>query len=328
MNTRERATLADRAIGALIGLAVGDALGDLGRRSSVRSKLGLVTELLPDARSTDDTEFTVLAARAFLSNASGYSPAAVANTWRELVIDRGGALDRAGVPLYGALWNLAHGIDPPLSGHDNVLSSDDGAAMRAVPFGILRPGAPRKARELAAIDACVSHSGDGIAAAEAVVAAVSVAVTGAEVADIVAAAGDSIPSDSWLGRRMAVARGIVETRTSVWAAYSKLHTELWTPKHSAASEAIPQVFGLLSLSEGDLATALVLAANFGRDSDTICSLVLAMCCARLGAGAIPPEWIDSVRRPAGVCLPFAAQEDLVDLAADLSRHALCRGEEE
>ena len=47
----------------LIGLAVGDALGDIGRNDAYRGRFGIITNLYADARSTDDTEFAVLIAR-------------------------------------------------------------------------------------------------------------------------------------------------------------------------------------------------------------------------------------------------------------------------
>jgi hypothetical protein len=39
--------------------------------------------------------------------------------------------------------------------------------------------------------------------------------------------------------------------------------------------------------------------------------------ARHGLSVIPPDWVEKVRQPAGVCLRFAAQKDMVTLAAQL-----------
>ena len=44
-----------KARGALVGLAAGDALGDLGRNDEHRRRHGLAISLNGDARSTDDT---------------------------------------------------------------------------------------------------------------------------------------------------------------------------------------------------------------------------------------------------------------------------------
>ena len=58
----------EKAIGCLAGLAVGDALGDIGRSDDFRRRYGIVTNLYQGAKSTDDTEFAVLTARTLLDN--------------------------------------------------------------------------------------------------------------------------------------------------------------------------------------------------------------------------------------------------------------------
>jgi len=314
----------DRAIAAMVGVGIGDVMGDLGRDPEVRSTYGIVTDLLPFGKSTDDTEFCVLSARGYLDCQGEYTASAVANTWRRLVIDREGAQERAGIPLYGAMWNLAHGIEPPLSGIDNVLNNDDGAAMRSVPFAIVAAGSPLEAARLAAIDASVSHHGDGITAASAVAASMAMALVGASVDEVVHEGMRQIPEDSWLGRRMKSAIDIVANSEDRIKAYESLHTDLWTPKHSVAAEAIPQMYGILKLADGDFKTGLVMAANFGRDADTICALVTALTAARYGTSIFPEPWVEAVRHPAGVCLPFTADEDLVMLGGQLAELAIER----
>lgn len=318
----ERDVFVDRAVAAMIALAVGDAAGDLGRDDTVRQKYGILTKLLPGGKSTDDTEFSVLSARALLECTGEFTSQFVADTWRKLVLEQGGAKDRGGTPLYGALWNLSKGINPPLSGRDNTLNIDDGAAMRAVPFGIAAAGNPEEAARLAGIDAAVSHDRDGLWAAQAVAASTSAALTGAGVEEVVAAGRKFIPNDSWLGRRMETALRIAGEETDPFLAYEKLHTELWAPRHSVSPEAIPQVYALYTMSGGDFNKGFLLAANFGRDADTITALVLALCAAGSGLGSIPERWVEQVRHPAGVCLPFAAGDDMVDLGKRLAEYAL------
>ena len=324
-----------RAVAAMVALGIGDAAGDLGRDDAVRQRYGLVTSLLKEGKSTDDTEFTVLSAVALLTSIESsedmpectrstdrfarFTPGHVAKCWKELVLADGGAKQRGGMPLYGALWNLSCGIEPPLSGQDNVFNVDDGAAMRSVPFGIAAVGDPETAARLAAVDACVSHDRDGIWAARAIAASIAVALTGAGVAEVVKAGMDQIPQNSWLGRRMRLAMELVDGDEPRDMVYEQLHTQLWTPKHSSAPEAIPQVYALYRLAEGRFREGFLLSANFGRDADTICALTLALCAAGEGLDVIPAEWVDQVRHPSGVCLSFAAQEDMVDLAERLAR---------
>lgn len=312
----------DRAVAAMVALGVGDAAGDLGRDDTVRQRLGILTKLLPEGKSTDDTEFTVLSARALLDCEGEFTSQSVADTWRRLVLSDGGAKERGGTPLYGSLWNLSQGIDPPLSGMDNVLNNDDGAAMRATPFAVVSLGDTTEAARLAGIDAVVSHDRDGIWAAQAVAASLSAALTGADVDTVISAAMEWIPEDSWLGRRMTIMLEIVDRDIDYFSKFHALHEELWTPRHSASPEAIPQVFGLYKLCGGDFRMGFLMSANFGRDADTVCALTLALCAAGTGTSVLDPAWIEQVRKPAGVCLSFAAGEDLVKLGRELALYAI------
>lgn len=321
-STQKEIDFADRAVAAMVALGIGDAAGDLGRDDAVRQKYGILTTLLPEGKSTDDTEFTVLSARSILDCPGEYTADFVAETWRKLVLSDGGARERGGMPLYGALSNLSRGVNPPLSGQDNVFNVDDGAAMRSIPFGIIGYGDTKKAAAMAAVDASVSHDHDGIWAAQAIAASSTIALKGGSVDEVIAAGLSCIPEDSWLGRKMKQTFAMLDETSDPDEAYTKLHDLLWTPKHSSAPEAIPQIYGLYKMAGGDFRKGFKLSANFGRDADTICALVLALCAAGQGLSVIPVEWIEQVRKPAGVCLRFAAQEDMVDLGIKLSAMAI------
>lgn len=309
----------DRAIGCLIGLAVGDAFGDLGRNEEYRQRYGIVTDLYSGARSTDDTEFAVLTARTLLDCRGRLTSEAVVHSWRTYILEQGGIYERAGRPQHGAAENLRRGVLPPLSGKDNVGNNDDGAAMRIAPIGVYCAGDPERAARLAEIEARISHDADGVWAAQAVAASVAVAMTGAEPEDIVQAGLAYIPEDSWLGRAMARAFAICAAAGSMADAWQSLHSDLWTPSHSASPEAIPQLYAVYRLTNGDFRQAMFWGGNFGRDADTIGAVLGALCGARSGAGIIPPRWMELVRRPSGVCLKFSAREDIVDLAGQLAR---------
>ncbi|MBI5303833.1 MAG: ADP-ribosylglycohydrolase family protein [Chloroflexi bacterium] len=308
----------EKSLGGLIGLAVGDALGDLGRRDDYRKRYGIVTNLYADAKSTDDTEFALLTARTLLDCRGDLTTAAVVTAWQRYIIDNGGVFERGGMPQYGAVANLKRGALPPLSGQDNVANYDDGAAMRVAPIGIVCAGDVKRAVAFAETDAQISHSADGIWAAQAVAASVAVAMVNASVEEIVATGIAQIPADSWLGRATARAMKICDEEKTIENAWERLHTELWTPSHSASAEAIPQIYALFRLTQGDFKRGMFWACNFGRDADTLGAVIGALCGALHGIGIIPEKWIASVRRPAGVCLKFTAHEDIVSLAEQLA----------
>lgn len=308
----------ERAQGCLVGLACGDALGDLGRSDLYRRKYGIVTNFYDDARSTDDTEFAVLSARILLDCGGKLTSEAVLQGWHRYILDQGGMFDRGGTPLYGAVENLRRGLLPPESGRFNVNNNDDGAAMRAAPFGIFAAGNPDQAAYLAGLDAAVSHYADGIWAAQAVAAAISVAMAGAPVDLILKEALSRIPEDSWLGYSTGRAMQICEQAGTIEAAWESLHTALWTPAHAMAAEALPQILSIFRLTSGDFQKGMFWACNFGRDADTIGAVTGALAGAINGIHAIPPGWVTRVRKPSGVCLKFAIEEDMLELA-----NALC-----
>lgn len=303
--------------GCLIGLAVGDAMGDLGRSAEYRSRYGIITNLYPGAKSTDDTEFGLLTARALLDCQGNLTPEAVLQAWRTYIIDQGGIFERAGKPLYGAVENIRRGILPPYSGMDNVQNNDDGAAMRVAPIGIVCAGQPDRAAELAAIDAQISHDRDGIWAAQAVAAAIAVAMVDAAPEEVIATARKYMPDDSWLGRSFAQAMALCDAAACMEDVWEDLHTQLWTPAHSMSAEAIPQVFAIYRMTGGDFRKGLFWACNFGRDADSIAAIVGAMSGARHGLNVIPDAWVQQVRTASGVSLKFVANEDVLDLAAAL-----------
>ncbi|MGP4098569.1 ADP-ribosylglycohydrolase family protein, partial [Nonomuraea sp. KM90] len=78
-----------------------------------------------------------------------------AGAFRELIAPDGESPRvRARISVATALDNLARGVEPPASGHDNPHHFDDAAAVRAVAFGALgRDPAP---------DAQVTNAGDGV----------------------------------------------------------------------------------------------------------------------------------------------------------------------
>ena len=308
----------DRAIGCLIGLAVGDAFGDLGRNNTYRQRYGIITNLYDGARSTDDTEFAMLTAQTLIDCGGDLTTDHLVASWHKYIIHEGGVAERAGKPLYGAVANLERGLRPPLSGIDNVQNNDDGAAMRIAPIGIICAGEPERAAQFARIEAEVSHANDGIWAAQAIAASVAVAMVSDSIDDIIQTGLNFIPEDSWLSRAMTRAFGICESAISIESAWEDLHTGLWTPVHSSAAEAIPQAYSIFKLTGGDFRKGMFWAGNFGRDADTISAIVGALSGAMHGQGAIPTDWAEKVRRPAGVCLRFAARLDIIEVAKQLA----------
>jgi ADP-ribosylglycohydrolase len=317
MNSADHDAFLNRATGCLLGLAVGDAMGDLGRSDHYRQRYGIITDMYDGAKSTDDTEFAILTAQTLIDWRGEITLSRVAESWRKYILGQGGMGDRGGKPLYGSVANLMRGMEPPQTGTDNPQNDDDGAAMRIAPVGILCAGNPSRAAEIAGIEAQISHARDGIWGAQAIAASIALALDDATPEEIVAIGAEQMPQDSWLGRALDRALAICRKHKTIEAAWEALHADLWNPVHSMAAEALPQAYSIFLLTGGDFRKGMFWACNFGRDADTIAALVGAMSGAIYGRDVIPDAWIEKVRRPAGVCLKFAAQCDIPEVAKQL-----------
>jgi ADP-ribosylglycohydrolase len=318
----DKKLLVERAQGCMAAVAVGDAMGDLGRSDDHRRRYGIVTEMYSGAASTDDTEFAVLTAKTILDSGGVLTHDSVEAAWRRYIIDAGGMLNRGGRPLYGAVENLRRGLAPPQSGIDNVLNNDDGAAMRIASIGVVYAGDPAEAARTAGIDAQISHCESGVWAAQAVAAAVAVAMVDGTPDDVENAMFTPIPADTWLGRAMDHARTLRRTAGGILDVWDALHTDFYTLEHAVVEEALPQVYGVSMLTDLEYRNGMFWATNFGRDADTIAAIVGAIAGARHGLSAIPDSWIAPVRRPSGTCLRFSADEDMIEIGTELAELAI------
>lgn len=196
----------DRARGALLGLAVGDALGapaENMKPSEIRRRRGRIEGFLTDRPAgTDDTEYAIFSAPLLARYGSGLTAAHVERAWHHWIAD----LDEG--PFRGAGFSERGNPGEPPAGPRRPISAQhrhawsDGLAMRAAPFGVFAAGRPEEAARLVAVDGSVSHEGEGIYGGQAVAAGVAAAMTGATVTSVIAAALSVIPMESWTARSL------------------------------------------------------------------------------------------------------------------------------
>ncbi|HOQ94542.1 MAG TPA: ADP-ribosylglycohydrolase family protein [Sphaerochaeta sp.] len=310
----------NRACGALIGLAVGDSFGDACRLQDNRVNYGFTTDFNDGASwSTDDTEFALLTAKTLIKTGGTLTSEAVVDAWMEDVVVQD-EMRRGGQSEIFAANNLKKGLRPPLSGKYNTFHMSDGTAMRIPPVGIVCAGDPERAAEMARIDAEVSHYRDGVWGAQAVAAAVSVAMVDASWDEIFSTAMHYIPAESWLYYAMERAFSIVqEADGNVLDAWMPLHDELKTSAWATTAEAIPAAFACLKMEHSEFRKAMILAGNYGRDADTIGAVCGSILGAKYGLSSIPQRWIDKVRYPSGTCLQFTKGLDIIEIATQLSQ---------
>ena len=223
----------DKAFGALVGLAIGDSFGDASRTEDNHLRFGITMDFTEEASwSTDDTEFALLTAQAIIDCGGKFSSEAVVAAWETYILHQT-EYHRGGNSEIEAALNLRRGLKPPLSGMYNAYHISDGAAMRAAPIGIVCAGDLKKASEWAKMDASVSHYRDGVWGAQAVAAGVACAMVDGTVDEVIEAAKSVIPNDSWFYYTFTKAMAIIDQYETLEAAWTPLHTELWTTYKAA-----------------------------------------------------------------------------------------------
>jgi ADP-ribosylglycohydrolase len=311
----DAAGLRERARGALLGLAVGDALGAPAenlRPSEIRARWGRITGYVAEQPSgTDDTEYTIFSGLMLARHGSALTVTHVEAAWHQWIADRDeGPFRGAGFSERGTLENLRRGLAAPITAQHRHAWSD-GLAMRAAPFGVFAAGRPAEAARLVAIDGSVSHEGEGIYGGQAVAAGVAAAMAGAPTVAVVASALAVVPDDSWTARslRRAVAaahRGARAVRSAV-----VIGGYPWT---DLAPEAVALAFGAYAAADGDFTESVLTAVNMGRDADTTAAVAGALAGATHGISAIPAEWAAAIGPARGSCLPSMEGHHVLDVA--------------
>jgi ADP-ribosylglycohydrolase len=306
---------ADRALGALYGVALGDAMGmpTEGRsRQVLRERFGWVDRFLPGpdrefvpgglpaGAVTDDTQQTVLIAEGILEGGGRVEPRVLARRIVEWADALGGTAGSfLGPSSARAIDALRGGVPPEESGR---FGETNGAAMRIVPVGILSPAAdlPGLVDRVEQASLATHHTDVAISGAALIAGAVSAGIdappggaaerldaviaTALECAELGRTHGTRVAAAS-VAERAAVAVGFARSaRTDeefLQRVYDVVGTSVLT------TESVPAALGVAVRAHGDPVRAAVLAANLGGDTDTIGAMAGGICGALTGAAGVP-----------------------------------------
>jgi ADP-ribosylglycohydrolase len=290
----------DRALGALYGLAIGDALGmptqELDRAGAIRV-LGSpsafrdgpdenpISRGLPAGSVTDDTMQCMLIGDLLVTGGGTIEPRLLADAllaWEREMLARGRG-ELLGPSTRRALDALAAGHDPAATGRTGTTN---GAAMRITPVAIATPLEPLERLLTSVVSAArVTHDTDiAHAGAAAVAAVVSAGV-----------AGESLDDAVRYAIRAAGHFGFADIFEKAWRLESleELFEHLGTGVETA--ESVPAAFCIARLSDGDVWKACSQAAALGGDTDTIAAIAGAMVGACTGLSALPPDAVRTIR---------------------------------
>ncbi|OKI96938.1 crystallin [Streptomyces sp. CB01249] len=287
---------------------------------------------------SDDAEWAAFAAATVLAAPGpGRVRAAVSGAWNALAAEVAAAAARATeveaavlplrarISVRAGLGNLAAGLRPPATGHDNPHYFDDAACVRAAVLAVVHPGDPQAAAELAEFDARFTQDGDGVHGARAMAAASAEALGGADVDTAVDAALAQLPDGTEIARNAAhavrIAREFAGERAGAFALVPVLEHQIVDHVYSygiAAAETVPVALALATASRGDIAQAVPAAACLSRVADSAPALAGALTGALGTIGSVPDGWRETCRTLAGCALPRFAGTDLVELAGLLA----------
>jgi ADP-ribosylglycohydrolase len=334
----------DRTYGALLGLALGDAVGypalfhrmfalperrrttlwnrnrELMEQRISRLFLPFTHRNAPETLApapTDDTEWAMLSARAILDEEDGPpTQASFIAAWQRYVLN---APDQivAGFSERAAIDNLMRGLRPPTTGNDNPQHYDDSGAVRAVISGLYYAGRPCEAADLAQADAEITHAEDGVAAARAMAVAIALLDDGISIHNALTRARAEFPPDSWLAYGDTQARACATEAIDPFDLALQLTLRVVNCVYSfgnAAPETLPAAFVLCEAVNGDLKHAIWLANSIPKAADSLPALVGALCGAVQGADAVSPNWRQRLEQIQGLCLPSLTGMTLNDVA--------------
>ncbi|PWD50776.1 ADP-ribosylglycohydrolase [Serinibacter arcticus] len=306
------ASLESRALGALTGLALGDALGMPTQalpRDLVRERWGAVLETFHAGPAdneisagmragavTDDTDQALILGHLLVAGDGTVDQQRLADellVWQKMM-DAAGSGDLLGPSTVRALGLVAAGADPEVTGR---WGDTNGAAMRIAPVGVATP-----ARPLERLVTLVHRSGRvthntriAVAGAAAVAAAVSAALDGADVAE----ATDLAIEAAHLGAELGHYTGGADVAARISWALDVVREHALEPGLEAivdlvgtgvvTQEAVPASFAVLALTPDDPWLTVRAAASLGGDSDTIAAMAGAIAGAVHGVEAFPAD---------------------------------------
>ena len=280
------AAIRDRAMGAFLGLAVGDAVGTT-LEFKTRNSYPALTDMigggpfgLKPGQWTDDTAMALA-----LADSLAKAPALDEKDLMQRFVDwhahgtyscTGHCFD-IGITTRRALARWQKTGDP-FAGSTDPMSAGNGSLMRLAPVAIRHFDSRAMLRDVAARQSRTTHAApEAVDACVAYAEVLADAIAGAKRSEVLrhrneGYAGKIAPimAGSWRGK----ARG--DIRASGYVAHA-LEASVWSVAHT-----------------GGYRGAVLLAANLGEDADTTGAITGQLAGALYGAAGIPTDWLEKL----------------------------------
>lgn len=272
----------------IVGGALGTALEGYTSKK-LKGKFGDIRGYVRKPNTyNDDITFEIAFLNAFDKRGYNVTSDDIAEEWVALVPSGWSAEEIA-------LKNIRIGVYPPESGtFRNPYREWIGAQMRGAICGMVAPGDPKRAAELAWKDAVVSHANNGVLGEVFNAAFVSLAFVERDIRTVVQKAVDMIPADSeyydFVSAALAWCREYDDWRTTWERCEAKFKEYNWVHAYpNAMAEVVALWYG-----NGDFDETMHIIAMAGQDVD--CNAAQIACALGImhGPAAIGRKWIDPI----------------------------------
>lgn len=266
----------DRALGALLGLAVGDAVGTTIEFSAKPTQTVLDDMVgggpfgLKPGQWTDDTAMALALADSLIAH-PGFDPSDLMRrfvSWR-----RDGAYSCTGdcfdigVTTASALRRFQRTGDP-FAGSNAPDTAGNGSIMRLAPVAVRHWRDREEMLRIARDQSRTTHAApEAVDGCEALADLIAAAIQGTSLSDLVSSPAAGRVRGFWIGQSRSEVRGSGYVVAS-------LHAALWAVSRTTTFR-----------------DAVLLAANLGEDADTTAAVAGQIAGALYGASAIPEEWL-------------------------------------
>jgi ADP-ribosylglycohydrolase len=297
MNMHQNKELFNKVYGCLLGGLIGDAMGAPAEGKTyqeVEAQFGLINDF--EGAGTDDSAIKLILCEAIIEN-NGYVTA------DEFAASFLRNKEKYYKLFYIPVQNMFHKVEskltlPVYAGLGNMHSSS--TAMSIAPLGLINACNPRQAAIEAFDVAGLIHAGDSTFCRDGacvIAAAIAEAMNPKATVDSVLNAAtaylhqiSSLEMLDWIKRTLEMAKKMGDYKKFREAFYKTNLGDII----SDSRETVPCVLALFYLSKGDPEQAIIYGANFGRDADTIGTMVGALTGVFKGASALKREWVDKI----------------------------------
>lgn len=273
--------------GKLIGVALGDFISGL-TSYEIRKKYGEVTYYIEEPNTkNDDTAFPLVVLHTVEKKGSGFSSKDLAFEWAEHI-----PLNITFTAETKALENIIRGIMPPFSAiENNPFSHWIGAQMRGEIHGLINPGKPEKAAQLAYKDAIISHETEAIYSEIFNSVLVSLSFVETDIKNQIRSALCFVPQNSEFYNIINTTLNWCKDLKNWHQVIDKIEGTLGKKYHWIHTfPNIAIVITSLLFGEGNFDKSLYIAVNSGMDADCTAGQVGATLGVLMGSQKIPLKW--------------------------------------